>query len=50
MDFLQEEKLLDACILAGKILMENGAEMHRVEDTMNRILEKEHVERHECFA
>ena len=42
MDFLQEEKLLDACILAGKILMENGAEMHRVEDTMNRILETKH--------
>lgn len=34
--------LLETCILAGKILMENGAEMHRVEDTMNRILEKEH--------
>ncbi|CAM3719182.1 threonine/serine exporter ThrE family protein [Erysipelothrix urinaevulpis] len=39
MDFLEEETLLDACILAGKILMENGAEMHRVEDTMNRILD-----------
>lgn len=44
MDFLQEEKLLDACILAGKILMENGAEMHRVEDTMNRILDTKHGE------
>lgn len=39
MDYLKEEKLLDACILTGKILMENGAEMHRVEDTMNRILD-----------
>lgn len=36
--------LLETCILAGKILMENGAEMHRVEDTMNRILDKEHGE------
>lgn len=42
MDHLKEEKLLDACILAGKILMENGAEMHRVEDTMNRILDTKH--------
>ena len=33
-----EEILLDSSIVAGKILMENGAEMHRVEDTMNRIL------------
>ncbi len=44
MDYLEEEKLLDACILAGKILMENGAEMHRVEDTMNRILDTKHGE------
>ena len=42
MDYLKEEKLLEACILAGKILMENGAEMHRVEDTMNRILDTKH--------
>ncbi|MEG0326869.1 MAG: threonine/serine exporter family protein [Erysipelothrix sp.] len=42
MDFLDEEKLMDACMIAGKILMENGAEMHRVEDTMNRILDVKH--------
>ncbi|MFS7206072.1 threonine/serine exporter family protein [Carnobacterium divergens] len=29
--------LLDTCLLAGKIMMESGAEMYRVEDTMNRI-------------
>lgn len=40
----KESMLLETCILAGKILMENGAEMHRVEDTMNRILDKEHGE------
>lgn len=39
-----EDLILDSCIIAGKILMENGAEMHRVEDTMNRILDKEHGE------
>ncbi|MGX7418187.1 threonine/serine exporter family protein [Carnobacterium gallinarum] len=29
--------LLDTCLLAGKIMLESGAEMYRVEDTMNRI-------------
>ncbi|MGX7058943.1 threonine/serine exporter family protein [Vagococcus humatus] len=31
------EFLLETCVLAGKIMLENGAEMSRVEDTMNRI-------------
>ncbi|QIK68970.1 threonine/serine exporter family protein [Erysipelothrix sp. HDW6C] len=42
MNYKEEDMLLDACILAGKILMENGAEMHRVEDTMNRMLAVKH--------
>lgn len=42
----QVEKVMDACILAGKVLMENGAEMHRVEDTMNRILAVEQGSNH----
>jgi uncharacterized membrane protein YjjP (DUF1212 family) len=29
--------LLETCLLAGKIMMENGSEVYRVEDTMNRI-------------
>lgn len=35
----QEEKefLLETCAFAGKVMLENGAEMYRVEDTMNRI-------------
>lgn len=36
---LNEKLLLQVCITAGKIMMENGAEMHRVEDTMNRIMD-----------
>lgn len=32
-----KQKGLDAAILAGKLLMESGGEMHRVEDTMARI-------------
>ncbi|MGM0125122.1 hypothetical protein IGI37_002520 [Enterococcus sp. AZ194] len=31
------EKLLETCLLAGKIMMESNAEMYRVEDTMSRI-------------
>ncbi|WP_142962779.1 threonine/serine exporter family protein [Enterococcus casseliflavus] len=32
-----KELLLETCLLAGKIMMENGSEVYRVEDTMNRI-------------
>ncbi len=36
---LEEHKklILKTCVLAGKIMMENGSEVYRVEDTMNRI-------------
>ncbi|WP_040950809.1 threonine/serine exporter family protein [Gorillibacterium massiliense] len=30
-------RLMDMCLLAGKIMLENGAETYRVEDTMMRI-------------
>lgn len=33
----QKELLIETCLLAGKIMMENGSEVYRVEDTMNRI-------------
>ena len=29
--------LMETCLLAGRIMMENGSEVYRVEDTMNRI-------------
>lgn len=41
----EREKGLDAAILAGKLLMESGGEMHRVEDTMARIAN--HAYKHE---
>lgn len=31
------ELVLETCLLAGKIMMESGSEVYRVEDTMNRI-------------
>lgn len=30
-------EIIDVCLLAGKIILESGAETHRVEDTMTRI-------------
>lgn len=33
----QKEQILDTCLLAGKIMMEGGSEVYRVEDTMLRI-------------
>ncbi|MCJ7841101.1 threonine/serine exporter family protein [Lederbergia sp. NSJ-179] len=33
----EEKRLVDACLLAGKILMQSGAETYRVEDTMMRM-------------
>src|SRR5699024_5556319 len=34
---LDEQKIVKVSILAGKIMLESGAETHRVEDTMTRI-------------
>ncbi|MBC2194154.1 threonine/serine exporter family protein [Listeria booriae] len=39
MEETSEDLLLETCLLAGKIMMESGAEMYRVEDTMSRIAE-----------
>lgn len=33
----REARLLDVCLLAGKVMLQNGAETFRVEDTMVRI-------------
>lgn len=40
----EKDLLLETCVLAGKIMVENGAEMYRVEDTMNRIADNYHQE------
>lgn len=40
----EKELLLETCVLAGKIMVENGAEMYRVEDTMNRIADNYYQE------
>lgn len=30
-------EIIEVCLLAGKLMMQNGAETYRVEDTMSRI-------------
>ena len=37
---MNEKLLMKTALLAGKILMENGAEVYRTEDTMERIIRK----------
>lgn len=37
---MNEKLLMKTALLAGKILMENGAEVYRTEDTMERIIER----------
>lgn len=33
----EKEQIIEVCLIAGKIMLENGAETYRVEDTMMRI-------------
>ena len=37
---MDEKLLMKTALLAGKILMENGAEVYRTEDTLERIIRK----------
>ena len=36
--------LMNTAMLAGKLMLENGAETYRVEDTMHHILKTSHLE------
>lgn len=33
---IDEDKVIDVVLIAGRILLESGAETYRVEDTMNK--------------
>ena len=35
---IDENKVIDVVLIAGRILLESGAETYRVEDTMNQLL------------
>ena len=34
---IDEDKVIDLVLVAGRILLESGAETYRIEDTMNRM-------------
>ena len=36
--FLEEEKLLKLAVDAGEVVLTSGGEIHRVEDTISRII------------
>lgn len=42
----EEAQVMDACLLAGKIMLQSGAETYRVEDTMIRMAEAGHLSAH----
>ena len=51
MDKTEEYKLLlDTAVMAGKIMLQSGAEIHRVEDTIHRILKVSGLKTAEAFV
>lgn len=44
------KKLVDFAMLAGEVMLRNGAETYRVEDTINRILNQSKLSRKESFV
>ena len=44
------KKLLNMAVLAGSIMISSGAETHRVEDTLHRILGTTHFEHADAFV
>lgn len=53
MTYISVEKtydIMEICILAGSIMLQNGAETHRVEDTMTRIATAYGVTDSDCFV
>ncbi len=50
MEMQKENKVMEVCLLAGKLLLESGAETYRVEDTMMRVAKAFGVKACECFV
>ena len=44
------QEILDICLLAGRLMIEGGSEMYRVEDTMLRIAKNAGVDDPRVFA
>src|SRR5690606_33476421 len=46
----QVNEIMDVCLLAGKIMLQNGAETYRVEDTMMRMAKALGIERTHSYV
>ena len=44
---MNEKTLLEAVVLAGELMLVSGAEIYRVEDTMNHMLKRSEYEQTE---
>lgn len=47
---IQVDEIMDACLLAGKIMLQSGAETYRVEDTMIRMASSFSIEETHCYV
>jgi uncharacterized membrane protein YjjP (DUF1212 family) len=47
---MNNKLLMETAVLAGEVMLKNGAEIYRVEDTINRILETSKLETTEAFV
>ncbi len=45
----KSEMIMEVCLLAGKLLLQSGAETYRVEDTMKRIADAFHIDESHSF-
>lgn len=50
MDLDENHDVMEVCMLAGRLLLESGAETARVEDTMMRIAISQHIKHVESFV
>lgn len=50
MDNNEVQRIINTCLLAGKIMTQSGSEMYRVEDTMTRIAKKSGVKEINIFG
>lgn len=44
------DQVLDTCLKAGRLMIESGSEMYRVEDTMLRISRNANIPAARCFT
>lgn len=47
---MNEKTLLEAVVLAGELMLVSGAEIYRVEDTMNHMLKRSEYEQTETIV